>query len=556
MSLWRRFRGDTHGNFAVMFAGTIGLVAVVSALAVDSASLYNERRGLQRNVDMAAIAAAADPANRLNIAHDVLVDAGVLTAAQTVAALEALPGPNPLQAVQGHYAADPAIAPELRFVAGGSPVNAVRVQFEQAGTLYFARSWSPVPTVGATAIATVTPQVAFSVGSRLASLNGGIANALLNKLLGTNIALTLVDYNGLANAKIDALSFLDALALQLGITVGTYNDILGVSADHGQISKAIASLLTGAQKTAALKIANAAGGNGKVLIGKLFALGALGEASLGSAGSNLFTDISALELLTVSAGLSDGTHQVALGLSAGVPGLTGIDVSLAIGEPPQGGSWYAVGPEHTVVRTSQIRLRIIASLNLQLLLLPLLDVRLPLYLDIANAEATVASATCPTGTNSSGSAVIATRPGVAHLILGEVNAGTFGDFNTAPAIGTATLLNALGIKVTGQAHAEIAQTTPVNLAFSPAEIAAGTVKTAKTTSFTGSLVGSLLGDLQLTAAGIPLGIIGPLLEALLAPLTPTLDLVISTLLETLGLSLGEADVQVYGVLCTHAVLVG
>ncbi|MDB5529968.1 MAG: hypothetical protein JWR51_3071 [Devosia sp.] len=553
---WHRFWADTRGNFAVLFAGTIGLVAVVSALAVDGASLYNERRGLQRNVDMAAIAAAADPANRLSIAHDVLVDAGVIDPALTLAALEALPGPNPLQAQQGHYAADPAIAPNLRFVAGGSPVNAVRVQFEQAGTLYFARSWSPVPTIGAAAVATVTPQVAFSVGSRLASLNGGIANALLNKLLGTSIALTAVDYNGLASAKVDALAFLDALGLQLGITAGTYNDILAVSADHGQIGKAIATLLTGAQKTAALKIANAAGGNGKVLIGKLFDLGALGDASLGSAGSNLFADISALELLSVSAGLSDGTHQVALGLTAGVPGLTGIDVTLAIGEPMQGGSWYAVGPEHTVVRTSQIRLRIVASLKLQLLLLPLLDVRLPLYLDIANAEATVASATCPTGTNTSGSAIIATRPGVVHLILGEVNAGTFGAFNTAPAIGTATLLNALGIKVTGLANAEIAQTTPVNLSFSPAEIAAGTLKTAKTTSFTGSLVGSLLGDLQLTVAGIGLGIIGPLLEALLMPLTPTLDLVISILLETLGLSLGEADVQVYGVRCTHAVLVG
>ncbi len=457
---------------------------------------------------------------------------------------------------QGYYAADPAVAPEQRFVPGATPINAVRVQFEQAGTLYFARSWSPVPTVSAAAIATVTPQVAFSVGSRLASLKGGIANAVLNKLLGTNIALSVADYNGLASAKIDALAFLDALALQLGITLGTYDEILQAKADHGQIGKAIATLLSGPQRAAALKIANAAGGNGEVLIGKLFALGALGNASIGSGGNNLFADISALELLSVSAGLSDGTHQVALGLSAGVPGLTGIDVSLAIGEPPQGGSWYAVGPDQTVVRTAQIRLRILVNLKLELLLLPLLSVRLPLYLDIAHAEAVVASASCPTGSNASGSATIATRPGVARLILGEVNSDSFGAFNSTPFIGTATLLNALGIKVTGLAHAEIAQTTPVNLSFSPSEIAAGTVKTAKTTSFTGSLVASLFGDLQLTAAGIPLGIIGPLLKALLMPLTPTLDLLISSLLDLLGVSLGEADVQVYGVRCTHAVLVG
>ncbi|MDB5615655.1 MAG: hypothetical protein JWQ22_3308 [Devosia sp.] len=148
------------------------------------------------------------------------------------------------------------------------------------------------------------------------------------------------------------------------------------------------------------------------------------------------------------------------------------------------------------------------------------------------------------------------RPGVAKLILGEVNDHTFGDFNSNPWIGAATLVNALGIKVTGSTHAEIAQTNPVSLVFSSSEIAAGTLKTAKTTSFTGSLVGSLFGDLKLTVAGIGLGIIGPLIEALIAPLAPTLDLTIATLLESLGLSLGEADVQVYGVRCQHGVLVG
>ena len=83
-----------------------------------------------------------------------------------------------------------------------------------------------------------------------------------------------------------------------------------------------------------------------------------------------------------------------------------------------------------------------------------------------------------------------------------------------------------------------------------------TVKTAKTTSFTGSLVGSLLGDLELNAAGISLGLIGRGAEALLTAAHPHAGPTISTLLETLGLSLGEADVRVYGVRCSQAVLVG
>jgi uncharacterized membrane protein len=547
MNLIQRFGRDQNGNFAVLFACAIALGAVVSAFAIDAASIYNERRTLQRSVDLAAISAARDPAGRQVMARDVLADAGLV--ARNVM-------PADLLVQQGNYSADPAIEPHLRFRPNANPINAVRVQYQQPGTLYFASHWSPSPTLAASAVASVTPQVAFSVGSRLASLDGGVVNKLLNGLLGTNVALTLVDYNGLAGARVDALAFLDALALQLGLSVGTYDDILAAKADHGQIGRALAAVLNGPSKIAAQKIGNAAGGNGKVQISKMFSLGELGKLTLGGGGRNLFTSISALELLSVSASLSDGNHQLALSVPLNIPGLLNLSVDLAVGEPPQGGSWYAVGPTGTVTRTAQVRLRINAKLQLSLLLLPLLEVNLPLYLDVAYAEAIASAASCPTGTNRSGSATIMARPGVARLILGEVNASSFGAFNTTPTIGTAVLINLLGIKVTGVAHADIAQTTPVALNFSPSEIAANTVKTAKTRTPTGSLVGSLLGELELTAIGIPIGIIGPALAALLAPLTPALDATISSLLDTLGLSLGEADVQVYGVRCTHPVLVG
>ena len=555
MSWLSRFLGNQEGNMAVLFAGGLAVSAVVSAFAVDAASLYHERRMLQHNVDLAAIAAAANPANGLPIAYDALREAGTIGPDASLAELTDPAGDPRLVVEPGHYRPDGTLDPADRFQPGATPTNAVRVSFRHLGTLYFARTWSPVPVIGASAISTTTPQVAFSVGSRLASLNGGIANSLLNTLLGTNVSLSLVDYNGLASAKVDAFAFLDALAFQLGITAGTYDDVLAASADHGQIAKALAAVLNGSQRAAAQKIGNAAGGNGEVAIHKLIDLGDMGQLSIGSGGQNLFADLSALELLSASAGLSDGAHQVALKLKAGLPGLLGIDVDLAVGEPPQGGSWFAIGPAQTVVRTAQVRLRIVVDLSLKLLLLPIIQVRLPLYLEIAPSEAIVGSATCPTGTNSSGSATILVNPGVTRLVLGEISPSSFGNFNTTPAIGLAKLIEII-IKVTGKAHVEIAQTTPIALNFSPSDIAAGTVKTAKTTSFTGSLVASLLGDLELNVEGLSLDLVTKALEALLMPLTPTLDLTISTLLETLGLSLGEADVRVYGVRCTHAVLVG
>lgn len=547
MSLWAAFRADIRANMAVLFAMGFAVSAVISAVAVDAASLYHERRMIQNGVDLAALSAASNPAAATTLAQASLSQAGLLPGAST----------QGLVVVTGHYKPDPAIPAGGRFVAGQAPLNAVSVTFQRPGALYFARGWARAPVLSATAIANITPQVSFTLGSRLASLNGGIANTVLNSLLGTSVGLTVMDYQNLLGAEVDTFAFLDALAGQFGVTAGSYNDLLALNADHGKLASALATLLTGVERTAMLKLAGTAGHNGTVPLSKLFKLGALGDLRIGSGtGQGVFTKISALELLSVSSGLSNGTHQVSLALAASVPGLVGIDVTLAVGEPPQGGGWYAVGGVGTVVRTSQTRLRIIANLKLKILLLPLVDVRLPLYLDVANGEAIVASATCPSGADKSGSAVISARPGVAHLILGEVNAGTFGAFNTTPVVGTATLINALGIKVTGVAQAQIAQTTPTALAFSPAEIAAGTIKTAKTTTFTGSLVGSLLGDLKLSAAGIALGIIGPLLEALLAPLAPVLDLAINRLLEAVGLSLGEVDVKVYGVRCTRAVLVG
>lgn len=543
MRLLQRFIGAEAANMVVMFAMAFSLSAVVGAIAVDSAALYGERRALQNVADLAALSAASDPARATSLVEAALREAGLVG--------------TTLRVRTGHYSANPALAANARFVVNAQPLNAVEVNLERRGTLHFAQGWSDPPLIGVEALASLTPQVAFSIGSRLASLNGGIANTVLDQLLGARVSLNVADYNGLLAAQVDVFAYLDALSQQLNLKAVTYDDVLNASADHGKLAAALADVLTGTQQTAARALARSLGNNGVVPLRKLFQLGQLGSATLASGGGRgLFATVSAMELLGVSAGLSDGKHQIALGLNASVPGLVGLDVALAVGEPPQGQGWFALGPSQTVTRTAQVRLRIIANLKLSLLLLPLLDVRLPLYLDLAHAEAVVSSATCPTPAAPSGSATVLARPGVARLILGEVNANSFGAFNTSPNIGTAVLIDLLGIKVTGAARAEIAQINPVALKFSSADIAARTVKTAKTTSFTGSLVGSLLGDLNLTVIGIPLGIIGPALEALLAPLIPVLDLTISRLLATLGLALGEVDVRVHGVRCTHPVLVG
>jgi uncharacterized membrane protein len=80
-----------------------------------------------------------------------------------------------------------------------------------------------------------------------------------------------------------------------------------------------------------------------------------------------------------------------------------------------------------------------------------------------------------------------------------------------------------------------------------------------TTDFTKPLAASLLSTLTVNVEALGLGLspagITRILAGLLAPLGPALDSVIDTTLRTLGLELGVADVEVYGVNCSRPVLV-
>lgn len=546
------FWGDERGNIAMLFAFSLTLSAIVSALAVDAAALYHERRQIQAGVDLAAISAASDPARAAEIAQSVLAEARLLAPAST----------EGLIVRTGHY--DPAIADiGQRFRPGTTPLNAVEVRLERLGHQHFATHFSSPPLIAARGVAAVTPQVSFSIGSRLASLNGGLVNAVLSSLLGTTISLTALDYRALADARVDAFSFLDALAMQLGVTAGSYDELLAMRAGTGTIAGALASLTNGTARTALNAIAGSGQGR-MVSIGKLLSLGALGHRQVGAAGpGGLGIAFSVLDLLTGAAALADGKSQVSLPLGANVPGLVKLDLSLGVGESVQGGGWFAIGPNGTVLRTAQLRLRLRAELLGGSLLG---SVKLPLWLDLAHSEATVVGATCPSPAAPRGQASIAVRPGALRLAVGEMSDPALSDFGVSPSLAPVRAVDVLWVlRVNVAGRVEIAQTDPVRLDFTSDDIADARVRTARTGTIPSSLVGSLLGSLTVTPEilGSPLGlglispggVTGDLL-GLLAPLGPTLDITINAVLATLGLGLGEADIRVHAVRCNNAVLVG
>lgn len=555
-----RLLGDDGGNVALLFACFLAVGTVAGAFAVDEGSLYLERREAQAATDLAAISAAVDPAHAFARARQALADAGLIEPAISDAALAAGSGAEQLVVTTGTYVPDPGRAAVDRFTAGDATPNAVRVSFTRRGTLYFAAPWDSPPPIGVTALASATPQVSFSVGSTLATLQDGIPNAVLNALLGSDVALRAASYNGLLDAKVSLFGFLDALAQRLDIRAGSYDDVLAASASQGSIARAIADCLTGSDAAAAAALAAGLGHDSTVPLGRLLDLGEAGRLALGSgARSGYDAQISALQLLAASGAVSDGAHQVRLALAAGVPGLVRLDMGLAVGEPQQFAAWFALGPSGTLARTAQVRLALVATLG-GMAGLPRLAIRVPLYLDVAYAEAGVQSATCPQG-GAPGSAVIAARPGIARLILGEVAEPALADFSAAPPVAPAVLADGAALRIVGRGVAAMDQPEPTALAFAPDDIAAGTVREAQTRAIASSLAGSLLASMQLevSAFGVGLPAASSLRAALarrLLPLGPVLDSAIDTTLAALGLGLGVADVRVYGVACRHPVLVG
>lgn len=548
----RRLLRDTSGHFALMTAIIAPVAITLAAFAVDAGSLYVEKRRAQALTDLAAIAAAASPGKAEQAALLTFADNGATDAASG----------NNVTVVTGHYDAAGAV-PKDRFTPGASPANAARVVYRTTGSRYFAGAIIPPPQIVVSATAGMEAEAAFSVGSRLAALDGGIVNALLGGLTGSSISLSVMDYNALLGADVSLLSFLDQLAIDLDLEAGSYRQALDTAVTLGQIAKSLSKTpgLDGNARAAAGKLAfQASGGQApKLRLSRLIDLGQSRGNLLAANIEQIAADVGVLELLAMSAVVAGKGRQVALDLGANVPGLLAITVDLAIGEPPQQSPWLRIGANGDVVRTAQTRLSLVAEIGGLGGLLGA-KIRIPLYLELAFAEARLKSITCPAGAPANVRVSVEARPGIANLYLAEVNPSKIVDFANPAPRSPARLVQMPLVSVTAQAHAEVAEMGYRTLTFSASDISSGKVRQVSTQAIVGSLTKSLFSSLQLDVNVIGLGIGLPsnltgLLGQTIGAAAPALDAVLANLLSTLGLALGQADVRVHGANCGRAVLV-
>ncbi|MFC5345689.1 TadG family pilus assembly protein [Brevundimonas staleyi] len=531
----RDLAADERGGVAVLAAAAGGLFCVLAAIVVDLGSLALDGRTLQGAADLAALSAATD-LTRAQLAAEATAQANL--------------GLVTTRAVTGLYVADPRVAPHDRFAPAASGPNAVRVTLSQTSPLVFGK-WilgkdAVVLTRSATAARTVEPPRAlFSIGSRLAALDGGVANSLLSGLTGSTVSLSVMDYNRLADAKVNLLGFTEALATELGVKAGDYDALLARQVDAGTALRVLRDL-AGDQADSTLSKLIGPAARATLRVGDL--IGAEADAGKGLA-TGLDASVSVLDLVMALLE-TGGERQVALDLGA-KPRLAALNVSLAIGERPNRSPWITVtGTGSPIVRTAQARLYV--KTRTAQALSGLAQVNLPVLIELASSEARLDAIDC-----RSGAVTLGVRPGLASAKIGEIEENRLGDFKRALTPTPATLLSVLGVvRLTGKADVEIADTGFRAVRFSAAEIADRRLKTATSSSLATGLITTLIQRLDVTVhvlgLGLGLGGIVQALGALLAPLGPVLDGAIHPLLDMLGLKLGQADVRVHGVTCPRA----
>jgi uncharacterized membrane protein len=228
---------------------------------------------------------------------------------------------------------------------------------------------------------------------------------------------------------------------------------------------------------------------------------------------------------------------------------------MTIGEPAQTSTLIAVDAPGSSVHTSQVRLFLNVSLAGTA---PAATVTLPLYLEIGYGTAQLAGLSCNALNASSTTATLNVTPGLVNGWIGQVTAAQMLNFSNAPIVtpGLLVSLPLLGVTVTGAANATVGNITPVAVQFSDTQIQNGTIQTSSTTDFVASLLQGLFTNTTLQVSGVPIPGLPQTTMTVLNGAAAPLDQLISGVLQTTGVSLGQASTWIDGARCGAAILAG
>ena len=360
-SLRQRHRGSILINTAI----AMSLILIV-LVGTELGYLFFMKRELQKTVDLAALAGAQ--------ALTPSACAPARQAARANAAKNFPLGIDPLVDAEvecGNW--DPVFrAAPLHFGAPnpGEKLNAVRVSITRSPSmlpLSFTGNAQHAIVVSAIAQRSI-PQAMLSIRSTLLTLDttqSPLLDNVFGKLLGGSVALTAAGWQGLVTTQVNLLSFLDAVALQVGLQAGQYEQVLNSQVTAGQLLKALATVL---QKNGALANAALSGFNDMAVLATQVSNVQLGVAQIlgvatGTPSSALDLNLQAFQLAQAFVQLANSQHAAVVSAPANLLGLANVVTTVKVIEPPQvsaiGNPELAMldplGANGIRVRTAQVR---------------------------------------------------------------------------------------------------------------------------------------------------------------------------------------------------------
>ena len=543
----RQIRRDQRGNVAILLAGALSTLVGATALAIDMGAIFLEERKLQGIVDAAALGSA-----RASMLSDRATE-------RAIAANESENESEPVRIVRieaGNYSTARSIGVEERFTATATPENAVRVTLEREVPLHFGQllTGRESTTIRAEAIAANINLAAFSIGSRLAGLDGGVVNSVLSGLASTELRLDVIDYEALASADIEILAFSTALGTALDLEGATIGETLEADIAVPVIVSALATAASDGSAANVMERIIPLLPATTIRLSDLIDPGPLAGTILG--GNDDAIAVGALAMLRQVLTLASDDRQIEIDLGARA-GIGSTRLWLAVGERAARSPWIAVSDRGEItVRTTQSRLYLDAGLADTG---AFASIRLPVLVELAAAEATLESLRCPNGSDTA-EATLSVTPSIGSARIADIDPAALDDFSSAPAHEKARVAHTPLTAVDASAAIMLCGTNAQKVSFTAADIASGTGKTVSTDDAVESIAASLADDMTLepSVLGIAPSANAELeqLAGLLSGAAPALDEILAQLVSVLGIGLGQADVRVNAIRCGTPILVG
>jgi len=535
---------DEDGASAVLFGLALPPLMAMGAFALDLGSLFLAERKLQNIADAAAAAAisGSDEFSKEAIVADVIAENG----AEDVTILAV---------IEGEYLRDPEIDWTERFDETSLYPNATRVELTQEVDLFFGSFVSAGNSSQVTARATAarTDMAGFMLGTRVADLPGDLADNLLSALAGTALELTPAEIDVLTDTEIDVLDFAESLGPLQEMEGETFGEIFEEDTPLHLAVQAMADATEDEQLSALLERVAAQLGSDFVLLSELIDLGPLANTDVNDGVSGVSVDAYSLLRSLLQAAHGDSYDA---SLETDIAGLASVDIRVAGGYSEERSPWLTIDTMGDVtLRTSETRVSVVAGFDA---IAGLGALEVPVYAELASAEAQMTDIVCAAGDGSDGVYVEA-KPSIGTAAIAGVNDDLFDDFSAPLWLEPARILETALVEVDAYADISIGGDTPVELHFTHEDVEERRTRTAGTTDALEGTANSLADDVELDVRtlglGLNLGNYASLVGNALGGVAPSLDTLLNQLSALLGIKLGAADVTVDRLRCGQPTLV-